>query len=269
MSLRRWALRAVEATALLRYAASPVSAGRLLGAYAATARDPRSSRPTRLALRVAGRRMVVNMRASDVYTLAEVLHEGQYDIARRLPSAPVVVDAGANIGVTALWFLALRPQARILAFEPEAANFGLLERNLRPFPGAAPTRAALGSRTGTIELFVADHGALHTTRSELGGAGRRERTPLLRLDGVLDEAGVERVDLVKLDVEGAELEVLEGLGSWAGRVDRIAGEVHEEVVSVEELGSWLESHGFALGALTVPPSAAGKGVRCFEARSGS
>lgn len=266
MSPSRWLLRAREAAGLLRHAGGPVSFARLLAVYATTARDPRSLRPVELILTMAGRRVPLAMRASDVYTLAEVLHEGQYDIARRLPGAPFVVDAGANIGVASLWFLAARPRCRLLAVEPEAANFALLEHNLRAAPGAVAVRAALGREEGTVELFVAGHGALHTTRPEVaaGAGASRETVPARRLDRLLEESGEERVDLVKLDVEGAELDALEGLGSWVERVERIAGEVHERVVPAAALEAWLTGRGFRV-ELHDFPSAAGKGVRGFEA----
>ena len=131
----------------------------------------------------------------------------------------VCVDAGANIGLYSLAMSALAPDGRVYAFEPSPTAFGHLEENLRRnrVPNVEASPLALGDRAGTVEFhdfsyfsagsFAAGEGSLLSSASY---GSTVSQAPVTTLDQVAADVPLERVDLVKIDVEGAELSVLEG-----------------------------------------------------------
>lgn len=127
----------------------------------------------------------------------------------------VVVDVGANLGYFSLLSaLAWRAPGPVFAFEPAADNFDLLCSNLAANDCAGqvePVQAALGSRGGDVLLMRSD-----TNRGDhqvYAGDGQRAAEPvrLLRGDAFLAPR-VDRIDLLKIDTQGSELDVL--LGLW-------------------------------------------------------
>jgi FkbM family methyltransferase len=227
------------------YAGDFRTAGNLLRCYGHLLRPGTPDRDVDLLLRIGRRRAPLRMRASDIFTLAEILHEGQYDVQSRLPPSPVIIDAGANIGVTATWFLGRCPGARLHCFEPSSANFAYLLANVGTAPGARVTRAALGAESGMATLRLAEHGAMHSTSGGDTALGT-ESVPCIALADYLATAAVPTVDLLKLDVEGSELEVLRGLRDRLADVRVIIGEVHESLVDPGAFYGYLADHGFSV-----------------------
>lgn len=131
-----------------------------------------------------------------------------------LPPRPVVFDVGANMGDYAAAVLAVRPDAAVTCFEPSptclaklAARFG--ERvSLMPY--------ALAAASGTAQLYsdTPGSGLASLTQRQIGHFGitldHSETVRTRSLDEVVAELGVGFVDLLKLDVEGHELDVLQG-----------------------------------------------------------
>jgi FkbM family methyltransferase len=127
------------------------------------------------------------------------------------------VDVGAHLGETLIKLLALGDGRRYVGFEPQVAAADYVRRLLalnRP-AGDVVVAAALGDRGGTAELLLA--GELEGSASIVPGFRTEDfyvRTtvvPLLRGDDVLGELGAGPVGVVKIDAEGAELDVLRGL----------------------------------------------------------
>ena len=134
----------------------------------------------------------------------------------------VVIDVGANIGYLARFFARnVGPRGQVLAFEPNPLIFQLLQRNLRKFPTASTYNIALSSSAGESELFLAgsDHSVASLTRDypathvvyQDDGKLRSVKVKLVVGDDFLRDLGVSRVDVLKIDVEGWELNVLNGL----------------------------------------------------------
>lgn len=116
-----------------------------------------------------------------------------------------VLDVGANLGYyTRLAAQRIGPQGRVLAFEPDAANFALLQANSAGLPQVEPRQAALGDAGGTASISTnpTNRGDLYL----LPGAGTGD-VPVLRGD----DLDLPRLDLLKVDVQGAEVSVLRGL----------------------------------------------------------
>lgn len=135
------------------------------------------------------------------------------DWARRhLPRDGIVVDSGANIGQMLLYLAQWVPQGRVFAFEPgEAAAAWLREcLDANPQLPVELIRCALGSEECEMALEPIGAAHVHGACNQVRPAGEGPAIRVRRLADVLREHAVARVDLWKLDVEGYEVEAIEG-----------------------------------------------------------
>lgn len=155
----------------------------------------------------------------------------------------VIVDAGAYIGLSAAYFAMRYPDAVVIALEPSAANFELLVRNTSAFANVRPIRAALWPRSGSVAMIDpgCDAWGLRVTQSggescgQPQGTGRGEAgaNPVgetitaVTVADVLEQYGLDRIDLLKMDIEGSEKEVFAAADGWIDRVDAICLELHD------------------------------------------
>ena len=154
--------------------------------------------------RCAGFRVFYRHARSLYTTFKEVFIEEDYYF-EDLPERPYIVDCGANIGMATLFFRRLRPQAEIMAIEPSPSSLELLTRNLAEnhVEGVRIVEAALSDRDGTA-AFLEEYPSGVSSRLNDEGRGTVQT---LRVSGLLDRP----VDLLKVDVEGPEVIVLEEL----------------------------------------------------------
>ncbi len=235
----------------------------LVRCYRSILRSTTDPTEEHLRLRIHGRAFDFHMRRMDVFTVAEILHERQYELRTGLAPSPIVIDGGANIGVAALWFLARFPGATVHAFEPEPRNFELLRRNLAGVPGAHAVQAALGANEEPVLLHLAEHSAVHSVKDAAAGE-RTVEVPCVRLDRYLAEHGIAHVHLLKLDVEGSEADAVLGLGQRLADVDVIVGEMHERLVDADALYARLADAGLHLVQKQHFRDAEACGVHAFE-----
>lgn len=141
-------------------------------------------------------------------------------IRRFLPRDGVFLDVGANQGELTLVAARCAPQGRVFAFEPVPQWFALLQENvgLNAMPHVRMVNAALAESEGTHEMFTASDpdatAGCHEGLSSFHRRGDHDRLvgtfPTLSLDAFAEREGLDRLDMVKLDVEGAEPLVLAG-----------------------------------------------------------
>lgn len=165
---------------------------------------------------------------SDELVLEDVIFRQAYHAD--LPFAPrVILDAGANIGLSSIDFANRYPSARILALEPEPDNYALLVRNTRHYPSITAVHAALWNHDGEISVSSPDlknetSGNWAFVTHEHHQKGVRVRA--VSMASLLEEFGVRTVDLVKMDIEGAEIEVFQA-ANWVHRIRALAIELHD------------------------------------------
>jgi FkbM family methyltransferase len=137
----------------------------------------------------------------------------------------VVVDVGAHVGYYSL--LAARlvgPTGRVYAFEPEPSNYGLLMKNvaLNGYTNIETRQAAIADRTGPVQLFVS---GLDNGSHSLYRVGKPVRDTImvhaLTLDEFLASQGWPPVQVMKMDIEGGELQALRGMREFLERADTL------------------------------------------------
>jgi FkbM family methyltransferase len=140
--------------------------------------------------------------------------------------APRILDCGANVGLASLYFKRTHPKARITAYEADPALYAMLDANLTSNAAGDVERvhAALWTSTGTLTFCCegSDSGMI----DELPGAvdGLSTTVPSLRLRDVLEK---DTIDLLKLDIEGAEDAVLADCEPVLDRVNALVMDLHE------------------------------------------
>lgn len=181
-------------------------------------------------------------------------------LSRRLTPDMTFVDIGANQGVFTLFAAKRLVAGRVIAFEPQAKNYNVLNTNLdaNGLTNVLALKLALGSEKDTVALYspVRPGGALpnegmYSLYGETSpGAPLPEIVEVDRLDAVLDEHGIGKVDLVKIDVEGSEFPVLLGastlLSAWKPclilEINRSA--LERAGYGIEDLKDYLGSFGY-------------------------
>jgi FkbM family methyltransferase len=201
------------------------------------------------------------------------LNQGSYEraeqefCARYVQPGMTVLDVGANHGVYTLLFAKLAAPANVHAFEPEQWNFERLRVNvaLNGFDNVVANRRAVFSEPGevTLNVFPPEQHGWHTLgspRMEVDGQPRppvtQQTVAAVTLDGYAAERGLEQIDLLKLDVEGAELGVLRGASRLLaeGRIRCMLFEISRSMVEgmghrPEEVLQFVRDSGFAVHQL--------------------
>ena len=160
--------------------------------------------------------------------------------------ARFIVDAGGYIGDSAVLFLSRYPRATCLVLEPGLAH-AWAARNLAPYGARAILRhAALMGAAGVFRVTEAETGT-QVMPATVGEVAVMTMPEVLRL------SPTGRIDLLKIDIEGAEVELFKGPCDWLAAVDCLTIELHGEV-AYAEIPPKLAAAGFALsrhGSLTV------------------
>jgi FkbM family methyltransferase len=211
-------------------------------------------------LRSSARRMFART-GYDVHRITGDLGEDPYRDMRRLVtgSQPVTVDVGANIGQTVERLRATFEQPQIHSFEPSPATFAELERRTGSLPGVHLSNCALGAAPGTMELIENTHSdmssMLEPGSEPWGEVKGRVEVPARTLDGYADEHGIERIDVLKSDTQGFDLEVLRGATDLLTkrRIRLVFLEVnfndaYQGLPRLDEIYGFLHERGFRLVA---------------------
>lgn len=165
---------------------------------------------------------------TDISTYDQVLTctAYQFDINY---SPEVIVDAGANIGLTTAFLATRFPKARIYSIEAEHSNFEMLRENTRAYENVTPIYAALADSPG--EVAILDDGSGHWAfRIQKNAAPTQRKVRAITMDGFMEEYKISHVDVLKVDIEGAEYDVFRASKSWLGRMRSMVVETHEHFV---------------------------------------
>ncbi|MGD6808534.1 MAG: FkbM family methyltransferase [Candidatus Bathyarchaeia archaeon] len=235
--------------------------------------------PEKAIRKVNGYQMVLHPRLGGIHY--DLFHYGAREpfttqlLSKTLHSGDVVLDAGANIGYYALLeSQKVGSKGFVYAVEPVKSNFCLLQQNiaLNRFRNVEACNLAFGNRTGDAQIFLSDVPNLHSF-NEVAVQSSYVGTESVKISTVDDFLVNRRLPcLVRMDVEGFELEILKGMRGLLEENVKLLIELHHKppfmnAAQVKEMFDLLDSFGFkvswAVGAQKVFES---RTVRFFEPR---
>ncbi|MFI6294353.1 FkbM family methyltransferase [Nonomuraea sp. NPDC050790] len=205
----------------------------------------------------------VRKNQSDVLIAWQMLLQRVYELDRVYACAPIgrldtIVDLGANTGLAAAYLTARYRPATLVAVEPIPQNLTMLRRNaaLSPTPWTIED-AAIAAHAGEREFAVSGMWCNCTCIPEVAKLrksrpyrleNRLERPSVtvrtVTMDDLLTRRRIDRVDLLKVDIEGGEIEIFDGVRGWMERVERVVMEIHDKYIDGARVRDTLRRAGF-------------------------
>jgi FkbM family methyltransferase len=157
-----------------------------------------------------------------------------------------IIDAGANIGLRTVWFANLFPEANIIAIEPEKTNFDLLQQNTAFYPNVHCIQAGLWKNNAYLKIrnpndepwaFIIDeltkdeaHTYIHTYIPSSPQAPQdAEVIRGITVEYLMKEYAIDKIDVLKIDIEGSEKEVFDNSAQWINSVNVFFIELHDRM----------------------------------------
>jgi FkbM family methyltransferase len=165
-------------------------------------------------------RLTIRDQADDVIVFREIFFDREYRACTDLGFEPTAIyDIGADVGLAAAYFRSRWPEAVIVGFEADEKDFAVAERNY--------------ARLGAARLFPVAAGNYDSDCStaddfEDGSDEVTVTVRVRRLDSMIQRCELPRPDLIKIDVEGHALEVLDGLGDCLAQARGVLLETHTQ-----------------------------------------
>jgi len=181
-------------------------------------------------IEVSGVPLYIRTSTPDLYVVESSLLRHEY-AEIQLQEPQVIIDAGANIGTSAIAFARRFPRSRVIAIEAEKQNYELMLRNTAPYDNILPVHAALWPVEGERAVLARPGGhwsfTLTETSDSQGTTG--QTVPCTSIPQLMAQYELDSIDLLKLDIEGCERELFSHSYDWLDSVKAIAVELHDRV----------------------------------------
>jgi FkbM family methyltransferase len=144
---------------------------------------------------------------------------GRYECLIASGEQPLIIDCGANIGLTSIWYSRQFPEARIIAIEPDQSNLEIASRNLVAYPNVRLVKGGVWDRPSQLCIVNPDAEAWAFQVDEGKGS-----IPAFTIDQLSEG---KPILIAKIDIEGAEKALFRSNIGWMDRTDLIAIELHD------------------------------------------
>lgn len=179
--------------------------------------------------------LIVRGRSSDSYAFYSVIASREYCVDVK-EDIHTVMDAGANVGYASVFFAECYPDATIIALEPEAKNFKMLIKNTQNYPNIKSVNAALWSQRESLCLDnpnVESWAFQYCSSDAPDSSGKlllnasTDVVPGLTVIDLMNANSWTSIDILKMDIEGAEKQVFQGHPLWLSLITTLLIEIHE------------------------------------------
>jgi FkbM family methyltransferase len=185
------------------------------------------SKPFKLTSRKLAFPVKARPKTSDLEVFSQILAFNEYRCVDGIKAPKLIVDLGANVGYSSAYFLSRFDGSRVIAVEPDPDSFSMLLANVARYSDRITTlNAAVWPRQERLSLNHIGQGAEWGASVSPSADGN---VNVVTIPELLKLSGMDRISLLKIDIEGAEVELFSsGSESWLPLVDNIVIELHSE-----------------------------------------
>ncbi len=164
----------------------------------------------------------------DLLALVDVIGRNEYAFPE-MPIPKIILDLGSNIGTSIIAFKLKYPNAIIYGFEPNPNIFERLQKNCAQFSNVHLFPYAISNQNGTEKLFLQSEGSFSSSLNQHVAHASFARVKTQTIDTIMQTLHLPHVDLIKFDIEGAELKTFRAF-TQINRVDYFIGELHTDLI---------------------------------------
>lgn len=177
--------------------------------------------------------LLIRSDSSDLDVFWQIFGEKEYSCLTNLGDVDLIIDAGANVGYSSVYFLSHFPDCRVIAIEPDDNNFASLQKNLAPYGQRAQAlKCGIWSKSAELAIENSEYrdGRDWTRQVRECGVGEKGDIRAVTVGDLLLQSGRNRLSLLKMDIEGAEAVVFAdpSCQQWLPKTEAIAIELHDD-----------------------------------------
>jgi FkbM family methyltransferase len=170
--------------------------------------------------------LIIRKNTDDLAVFRHVFIRKELDFQHRVRPM-LIIDGGAYVGYSSLWFANKFPKAKIIAVEPEEANYESLRKNTCHYPNIQPMNSAVWNKQACLKVKDTGLGEAMFMVEECSPKDQ-DCFKATTIQEILEESGFSTIDVLKLDIQGAEKEVFSNnYKGWLGKVNLIIIELHD------------------------------------------
>ncbi|MFQ3575521.1 MAG: FkbM family methyltransferase [Cytophagales bacterium] len=177
-----------------------------------------------------GLKIKLRPKTTDFNLINQIYFDKQYDTKDLISKEPnLIIDLGANIGITSIYFSQKHPLSRIISLEPDSDNFELLEYNCKTLKNVTPLQRAIWNKN--IDLVLnKDITPVGSFVNESKKGIEQSIVKGITMESLIKEFDIEFIDILKIDIEGAEYQLFLENTDWLKKVGCIMIETHDKKV---------------------------------------
>lgn len=168
---------------------------------------------------------------SDIPAFKAIFAHSEYEVTLNFTPS-TIIDVGANVGLAAIYFVNKYPKSTVFCIEPEKTNFELLKENVAKYNNIHPLKNAISNQSGqTINVIDIGGGnwAFRTEAVEFSQNKKvNDSAKTITITDIMKQNGLDTIDILKIDVEGAEGQLFESrYQDWLPRTRCLLIELHD------------------------------------------
>lgn len=173
--------------------------------------------------------VLIRNNPNDIRVFSQIFIHQEYGVSIEkevMSEITTIIDCGANIGLASLYFISKYPKARIISIEPEINNYRMLLRNLDNYINVICINKGVWDKVTNLEISNSSRGDAGFIFNESTIASINT-IPAISIDKIIEDFCLEKVDILKVDIEGSEEQVFSETEKWINKVQMVFCEIHE------------------------------------------
>lgn len=169
--------------------------------------------------------ITLRTKTSDLAVYEKVVRNQEYATHSVNIDARVIVDLGANVGFSTLYFAKQYPNAIVIAVEPDESNYSRLVAHTKSSDAVFCVKSAIWNENTSVIISGETNSDFRTSSD-----GKGQSVEAITVDELLKRYSIDYVDVMKIDIEGAEKKIFESPNNWINKVGLIVIELHDRLV---------------------------------------